>query len=149
MWSGSCFLLFLLTAICANILSFDPVVADSKSIDCGDATRLASVCQIARLAGVYLKMGTDSGSGLCLIFLEGVGANHRMRCGRLTPSRKVGGARSLKYARLAGQQARRDMKHGACGGDVRRFAAVAVLNKPCQKLGIDICAVLRYIAAQQ
>jgi hypothetical protein len=55
-------------------------------------------CDRTRMTRVYFKLVAGNGSSLCPTFLEGVGANHRVRSGRLTPSRKVGGAPNLKYA---------------------------------------------------
>jgi hypothetical protein len=43
-----------------------------------------------------LHVESDKRSDLCPTFLEGVGANHRMRSRRLTLSRKVGGAPNLR-----------------------------------------------------
>lgn len=46
MWSGPCFLLFLLMAICVNM---SLLIRSKMTTDClsvGDATRLADVCQI-------------------------------------------------------------------------------------------------------
>ena len=49
-----------------------------------------------RRTRLQLELSPDNGIGLSPTFLEGVGANHRMRSGCVTPSRKVGGAPKLK-----------------------------------------------------